>query len=107
DEPFDVRYGSLEDHERTLDLRAGTLTRNVRWTSPAGSQVRVRSTRLVSFTQRAVAAIYYEVEAVDKPLRVVLQSELVANEPLPPTNGDPRAAAALDNPLIVEENITE
>src|SRR5262249_49106658 len=31
DEPFDVRYGQLEEHERVLDLRAGTLTRNVLW----------------------------------------------------------------------------
>jgi trehalose/maltose hydrolase-like predicted phosphorylase len=35
DEPFDVRYGDLEAHERVLDMRAGTLTRHVRWTSPA------------------------------------------------------------------------
>src|SRR5258707_6754844 len=25
DEPFDVRYGKLNSHERVLDLRAGTL----------------------------------------------------------------------------------
>src|SRR3954453_9626655 len=59
DEPFDVRYGWLESHERALDLRAGTLTRDVRWVSPAGQAVHVTSTRLVSFTQRAVAAICY------------------------------------------------
>ena len=70
DEPFDVRYGELHDHERVLDLRAGTLTRTVDWTSPAGSRVRVRSTRLVSLPQRAVAAIEYVVEAVDGPVRV-------------------------------------
>src|SRR6266568_9218464 len=65
DEPFDVRYGTLPEHERVLDLRAGTLTRRVHWVSPAGCAVRVTSTRLVSFTQRAVAAISYQVEAVD------------------------------------------
>ena len=27
DEPFDVRYGTLESHERVLDLRAGVLRR--------------------------------------------------------------------------------
>src|SRR5690349_10999472 len=27
DEPFDVRYGTLDSHERVLDLRAGTLSR--------------------------------------------------------------------------------
>ena len=31
DEPFDVRYGSVQSHTRTLDLRAGTLTRTVVW----------------------------------------------------------------------------
>ena len=30
DEPFDVRYGELLEHERVLDLRAGTLTRHGR-----------------------------------------------------------------------------
>src|SRR5205814_500482 len=55
DEPFDVRYGRLLSHERVLDLRAGVLRRDVDWRSPAGRRVRVRSTRLVSFTQRAVA----------------------------------------------------
>src|ERR1700734_4487818 len=34
DEPFDVRYGSLESHERVLDLRAGLLKRSAVWTSP-------------------------------------------------------------------------
>ena len=29
DEPFDVRYGELRDHERTLDFRAGVLRRRV------------------------------------------------------------------------------
>jgi alpha,alpha-trehalose phosphorylase len=49
DEPFDVRYGRLERHERTLDLRDGVLRREVEWESPAGQRIVVRSTRLVSF----------------------------------------------------------
>jgi alpha,alpha-trehalose phosphorylase len=102
DEPFDVRYGDLRSHERELDLRDGVLRRDAEWVSPAGSAVRVRSTRLVSFTQRAVAAISYEVEAVDGAIGVVVQSGLVANEQLPETEGDPRAAAALDKPLCSE-----
>ncbi len=56
DEPFDIRYGELRRHERVLDLRAGVLRRTVEWVSPTGRSVRVASTRLVSFTQRAVAA---------------------------------------------------
>src|SRR5262249_59850558 len=72
DEPFDVRYGRLLSHERTLDLRGGFLERQTDWRSPAGASVRVRSTRLVSLVQRAVAAIEYEVEPLAGPLRVVV-----------------------------------
>ena len=107
DEPFDVRYGELLQHERTLDLRAGTLVRWADWTSPAGKRVRIRSTRLVSFAHRAVAAIAYEVEAVDDDVRITVQSELVANEDQPHLTGDPRVAAALDKPLVAVEQDVE
>jgi len=105
DEPFDVRYGRLRSHERVLDLRNGVLRRTCEWTSPAGSTVRVRSTRLVSFTQRSIAAVSFEVEPLDDEVRVVVQSELVANEQLPHLPGDPRAAAALESPLEPEEDL--
>ena len=105
DEPFDVRYGEVHSHERLLDLRAGTLTRDTEWTSPAGDTIRVSSVRLVSLVQRSVAAICYEVEAVDQPVRIVLQSELVANESLPGGADDPRASADVENPLIEEESV--
>jgi alpha,alpha-trehalose phosphorylase len=102
DEPFDVRYGELGAHEQCLDFRAGVLQRSTEWASPAGVAVRVTSTRLVSFVQRSIAAICYEVEALDGAVRVVVQSELVANEQLPPADGDPRVAAVLDAPLVPE-----
>jgi trehalose/maltose hydrolase-like predicted phosphorylase len=107
DEPFDVRYGDLLQHERELDLRAGTLVRRADWISPAGKRVRVRSTRLVSFAQRSVAAICYEVEAVDEHVRVIVQSELVANEEQPTLTGDPRVAAALHKPLVAVDRDVE
>ena len=104
DEPFDVRYGTLRSHERVLDFRDGVLRRRAEWVSPAGGGVRVSSTRLVSFTQRAIAAIRYEVEPLDGPVRIAVQSELLANEQLPPGTGtgDPRLGAALDRPLTQE-----
>jgi len=104
DETFDLRYGQVRNHERVLDLRAGVLRRTTEWVSPAGQAVRVSSVRLVSFVQRSIAAIHYEVEALEAPASLVVQSELVANEPLPTavTNGDPRAAAALVSPLQSE-----
>jgi alpha,alpha-trehalose phosphorylase len=104
DEPFDVRYGTLRSHERVLDFRDGVLRRRAEWVSPAGGGVGVSSTRLVSFTQRAIAAIRYEVEPLDGPVRIAVQSELLANEQLPTGTGtgDPRLGAALDRPLTQE-----
>jgi alpha,alpha-trehalose phosphorylase len=118
DEPFDIRYGTVRSHVRTLDMRAGTLTREVVWTSPAGHTVKIRSVRLVSLTQRAIAAISYSVTPVTlptepsaeepadapggEPLRLVVLSEIVANEEIPVMAADPRAAAVLAAPLVSE-----
>jgi alpha,alpha-trehalose phosphorylase len=99
DSPFDIRYGYLSKHERSLDFRTGLLERDVDWTSPGGKRIKIRSRRLVSLTQRAVAAIEYVVEPVDQPARFVIQSELVANEAQPKLSDDPRVAAVLENPL--------
>ncbi len=108
DEPLDVRYGDLAEHERILDLRAGTLTRRVLWRSPAGKQIRIVSTRLVSLVQRSVAAIEYVVEAVDEFTRVTVQSELVANEDQPEQSGDPRVSAVLKHPLeAIQHEVSE
>src|SRR6201984_1677174 len=120
DEPFDIRYGIVRSHTRVLDMRAGTLTREVVWTSPAGHTVKVKSVRLVSLTQRAIAAISYSVTPVTLageptrreppdhpgagPVRVVVLSEIVANEEIPIAAADPRAAAMLAEPLVSEEH---
>jgi alpha,alpha-trehalose phosphorylase len=103
DEPFDVRFGECRNHERTLDLRAGVLRRQVEWLSPAGRAVRISSIRLVSFVQRAVAAVLYEVEPLDSATRLVVQSELVANEPMPAPANDPRTAISVESPLRSEQ----
>ena len=102
DEPFDMRYGTATKHDRVLDFRAGTLTRETEWASPTGRLVRVRTQRLVSFTQRAVIAIRYEVEPLDGTMQLVLQSDLLANEPIESDSKDPRVAAALQSPLESE-----
>lgn len=109
DHPFDVRYGELRSHERVLDFRSGLLRRSVEWVSPGGQTVAVRSVRLVSLVQRAVAAISFEVEALDAAVTIVLQSELVANEVAsstygPGTGGDPRGSAAIGSVLVAEQH---
>jgi alpha,alpha-trehalose phosphorylase len=95
DEPLDIHRGSLESHERVLDLKTGILKRELVWASDAGREVRVSSRRLVSLKNRSVAAISYEVEALEEPLRVAVQSNLIANETERVGGSDPRSGKAL------------
>ncbi|HQH22151.1 MAG TPA: glycosyl hydrolase family 65 protein [Thermoleophilia bacterium] len=99
DEPLDVHRGSVRSHERVLDLRTGVLERRLTWRSIGRRRVRVRSRRLVSFRYRSVAAISYEVEALDAPLRVALQSNLVAGKGEVTGTADPRGATVLGDVL--------
>ncbi|WNV87253.1 glycosyl hydrolase family 65 protein [Umezawaea sp. Da 62-37] len=101
DEPLDMRYGRALEHHRVLDFRTGTLRRRTRWESPTGRRVVVSTERLVSFTRRSVAAIRYEV-VPDDDLQLVVQSDLLANEPIEQRSDDPRVAAALSSPLVGE-----
>ncbi|GAA2175556.1 glycoside hydrolase family 65 protein [Arthrobacter parietis] len=99
-EPLDIRHAPLERHARTLDLRAGTLDRETEWTTAGGRRMRLRSTRLVSLTQRSATAIRYEVEAVDSAVQVVVRSDLAVNRTARQVdNPDPRVGEALTQPF--------
>lgn len=102
DEPLDLRYGRTLAHHQVLDLRAGTLRRSTEWESPTGRRIRVSTERLVSFSQRSIAAIRYQVEPLDGAIQLVIQSDLLANEPIEREGNDPRVAAALRSPLSSE-----
>ena len=65
DEPFYLPSALLISFQRILDLRAGTLTRDLVWEMPSGKQVRIRSCRFVSFEHRHLAAISYEVTVLN------------------------------------------
>jgi trehalose/maltose hydrolase-like predicted phosphorylase len=97
--PLDVREVGPEVHERTLDLRAGTLDRRVCWTTPSGTAMELRTRRIVSLVERAVVAVRFEVRALDGPAHVVVRSELAAGEVTPTgvDNDDPRVGKALDH----------
>jgi alpha,alpha-trehalose phosphorylase len=100
DEPLDVHRGRLKDHERTLDMRAGILDRRLTWESIGRREVRVTSRRLVSFRHRSVAAISYEIEALDAAMHIALQSNIAANQSDERATGDdPRGPKELGRVL--------
>src|ERR1700683_4648160 len=87
-EPFYLPTARLQDYGRILDMRAGTLTRELVWATDAGKHVRIRSRRMVSLEHRHLVAMTYEVTMLDEPAPIVVSS-LVLNRQ------DARQAGAL------------
>ena len=91
DEPFWLPNANLLSYDRRLNMKSGTLDREILWETPAGKQVLIASRRLVSFANRHVAAISYRVTVLNAPASVVISSEMKADEPSAFTNAnDPR-----------------
>src|SRR6516165_2535389 len=95
DEPFWLPDANLLSYDRRLNMKSGTLDREIVWETPAGKQVSLTSRRLVSFANRHVAAISYCVTLLNADAFVVISSEMAANRPNASANrGDPRQARA-------------
>jgi alpha,alpha-trehalose phosphorylase len=77
DEPLLLTVADLHDYERTLDFRDGVLRRELVWQTPSGKRVRVRSSRMVSFTERHLAVLTYEVTLLDSDAPVVVSSQIL------------------------------
>ena len=101
DEPFDLASARILRFERALDMRAGTLDRQVLWETPAGRQLLVESRRLVSFQEKHVAAISYRVTVLNARAALVLSSEVVEHLPTgQEVKNDPRLAQAISDGVL-------
>jgi alpha,alpha-trehalose phosphorylase len=91
DEPFWLPNANLLSYDRRLNMKSGTLDREIVWETPAGKQVSITSRRLVSFDNRHVAAISYQVTLLNAAASLVISSEMAVNEPTTVTDAnDPR-----------------
>jgi beta-phosphoglucomutase len=95
DEPFDLASGRVELHERTLDLRAGSLARTVRWRSPAGHLVEVTTRRLVSLRRPDIAAIEFVVALLEGNASLRVESAIDARARSGGPSDDPRVGTPL------------
>jgi alpha,alpha-trehalose phosphorylase len=80
DEPFWLPNANLLSYDRRLNMKSGTLDREVLWETPAGKQVLITSRRLVSFANRHVAAISYQVTFLNAAASLVISSEMAVNQ---------------------------
>ena len=77
DEPLEISTADLLDYRRELDFRSGVLTREIIWRTPSGKRVQVVSTRMVSFSQRHLAVMTFEVTLLDEAAPVAISSQLL------------------------------
>lgn len=72
DEPFWLPHAHLLNYDRRLNMKTGTLYREIVWETPSGKQVSIISRRLVSFVNRHVTAISYRVTILNAQAFVVI-----------------------------------
>jgi alpha,alpha-trehalose phosphorylase len=103
DELFSLPSAKLLLFERTLDMRSGTLDREILWETPSGKQVLIESRRLVSLEYRHLAAISYQVTVLNAAATVVIASQLRGNQINQISQGDPRQAPGFRNRVLQPE----
>jgi alpha,alpha-trehalose phosphorylase len=77
DEPLLLSVADLEEYERRVDFRTGEYSRNILWRTPAGKRVRIRSTRMVSLTERHLAVMTFEVTLLDASAPMAISSQIL------------------------------
>ncbi len=103
DEPFFLPTADLKQYERVLDLQSGTLRREILWQMASGILVAIKSERLVSFDQRHLAALSYEVTVLNAHAPVVISSEIVHHKTIRGSDGDPRHTRLFKEKVLTPE----
>lgn len=96
DEPLQLSTADLLDYNRTLDFRTGVLSRTLLWRTPSGKRVEVKSTRMVSLTQRHLAVMTFEVTLLDGSGPVQISSQVLNRQDLPRTGPEAKGAGIAD-----------
>ena len=105
DEPLFLPTARLTEYTRILDMREGTVTRDLVWATAAGKNVRVRSRRLVSLEHRHLAAVSFEV-TLDHAAPVAIRSRISSRVPVsireatPGETPDPRLGRTMDGHVL-------
>lgn len=103
DEPFYLPTATLQSYERALDMKAGTLDRQVIWETAAGKHVSIKSRRLVSFEHRHLVAISYEVTVLNAAAPVMIASEILSEQRTSDADDDPRRTRQFSHKVLVPQ----
>ena len=104
DEPFSLPAASLQLYQRTLDMQAGTLDRQVLLETPSGKRALIESRRLVSFEHRHLAAFSYQVTLLNAAAPVVISSEIIGAQDNQTGMEDPRQAKGFVTEVLIPQS---
>ncbi|MRV71043.1 glycoside hydrolase family 65 protein [Duganella sp. FT92W] len=107
DERFDPLHGTLDSYERVLDFRTGQLRRTLEWTSPQGRKVSISSRRLVSFAEKHLFAIEYDVTPLNFSGAIMLVSTINGVVKNLEAGDDPRVGSAVSGRSLVLADIEQ
>lgn len=100
EERFDPLNGTLSHYERTLDFRTGVLERSLEWTSPSGKCIALRSRRIVSFENKHLFAIAWEVTPLNFSESITIVSSVNGAVRNLEAGDDPRVGSAVSGPAL-------
>jgi alpha,alpha-trehalose phosphorylase len=101
DEPLEIHKARLLEFRRTLDMRAGTLDRQILWETPAGKRIAITSRRMVSMVHRHLALLTYDVRCLNQTAHVILSSEMMTRQLDGEGEGaDPRKLGGFDGRVL-------
>lgn len=109
DEEFHLFSGKILQYRRKLDLQHGVLIRDLIWRSPAGREARLSITRLVSLTNKHIAAIRYEVIPLNFEGKIRIFSALNGDVQNLQAKKDPRIGSYLKGRVleVIDKKINE
>ena len=113
DEPLLLTVANLIEYERYIDFADGVLHRELLWCTPGGKRVKISSRRMVSFTQRHLAVMTFDVTMLDEAAPIAISSQVLNRQDGEDEyhvraaamgegiKGDPRRASRLNRRVLI------
>ncbi len=78
-EQLDLATATVNEFERVLNMKEGTLTRTCTCTLQNGTQIKIQSLRFVSMVSNEIGAIEYKVTALNKDVEIKIESRITSD----------------------------
>jgi beta-phosphoglucomutase len=107
DTQADPAHGDVLAFERTLDMRAGALLRNLTFRTRNGATFEVSSQRIVPFAHAGLVCIRWTLRSIDYAGPIAIESAIVGNVAAAAQGDDPRIGAAAGLALHITDTAAD